>query len=70
MVTNGGCSCARELRRTSEGELAYRTILHLRGIIYTERSSKNEQLNITQARLQECQEELQRLWIGMRMISR
>jgi hypothetical protein len=30
MVTNGGCSCMRELQRTEEGFKAVRTIIHLR----------------------------------------
>lgn len=30
MVTNGGCSCMRELQRTEEGFKAVRTIMHLR----------------------------------------
>ena len=44
MVTNGGCSCARELSRTDEGFKAVRIIQWLRGQINSQikKQEKNQ----------------------------
>lgn len=42
MVTNGGCSCARELNRTEEGAKAVRTILWLRRQIIDHEAADRE----------------------------